>query len=353
MPGKKIIAVGIITVMAGMPLSFCEAATVYGADHYYEQYEESRIPEAEDVSGISAVTEEPETDESGDAVSKGETEGALDPEESQLQADGGEEDTAAAESEPEEMEAPEESDDSVPAGEMEMVPEEGGTAEEAVPEEEGQEEAAIPAEYLVTEDVSDLVMQKGAVLSEETLEEGGRILEVVKTEGDTQGEGGQPADIEDAYALDRQEEIVDGGVEDLQAGLSYTENVRQMDALLRAAIEGREESVNLSSCHIKAVNVGVYYARLINDNAQYFYVDTEYKYASISGYVTTFYPTYIGDYTDGDLAAFEEKAGSVLAGVDSGWNEEQKILYIHDWLVTHTDYDYSLSGYNADDALAE
>ena len=177
MPGKKIIAVGIITVMAGMPLSFCEAATVYGADHYYEQYEESRIPEAEDVSGISAVTEEPETDESGDAVSKGETEGALDPEESQLQADGGEEDTAAAESEPEEMEAPEESDDSVPAGEMEMVPEEGGTAEEAVPEEEGQEEAAIPAEYLVTEDVSDLVMQKGAVLSEETLEEGGRILE--------------------------------------------------------------------------------------------------------------------------------------------------------------------------------
>ena len=350
---KRIIAIGIITVMAGMPLSFCEAGTVYGADHYYEQYEESRIPEAEDVSGISAVTEELETDESGTADSKGETEEALDPEESPLPADGGEEDAAAAESEPEEMEAPEESDDSVPAGETEMVPEEGGTAEEAVPEEEGQEEAAIPAEYLVTEDVSDLVMQKGAVLSEETLEEGGRILEVVKTEGDTQGESGQPADIEDVYALDQQEEIVDGGVEDLQAGLSYTENVRQMDALLRAAIESREESVNLSSCHIKAVNVGVYYARLINDNAQYFYVDTEYKYASISGYVTTFYPTYIGDYTDGDLAAFEERAGAVLAGVDSGWNEEQKILYIHDWLVTHTDYDYSLSGYNAYDALVE
>ncbi len=351
---KKLVIAGMITALAGSSLSVCEAGAVYGAGDYYDQYEESRIPEAESVSGISAVVEEPETDGADDAAPDRVPEEVSVQDDDPEPADGGNEEALPAETGPEETEAPEENDAAEPEAEAEPVEE--AAAEEPAPEEaemDGQEEGSVPAEYLVTEDVSDLVMQKGAILSEDSLEEGSRVLEVVQTEGDSQGEDSRPADIADVYAVDQEEEIVDGGVEDLQAGLAYTENVRQMDALLRAAIESREESVNLSSCHIKAVNVGTYYARLINDNARYFYVDTEYKYASISGYVTTFYPTYIGDYTAEDSAAFEEKADLALAGVDSGWNDEQKILYIHDWLVTHIEYDYSLSGYNAYNALVE
>ncbi len=286
MLGKKLVMIGFITALTGSSLSVCEAGAVYGAGDYYDQYEESRIPEAENVSGISAVAEEMETDGADDAASDGEPEEISVQVDEPVPGDGGDEEALPVETGPEQTEAPEESDAAEPEAEAEPVEE--AALEEPAPEEaetDGQEAESVPAEYLVTEDVSDLVMQKGAILTEESLEEGSTVLEVVQTEGDSQGEDSQAADIEDVYAVDPEEEIIDGGVEDLQAGLAYTENVRQMDALLRAAIEGREESVNLSSCHIKAVNVGTYYARLINDNARYFYVDTEYKYASISGYV--------------------------------------------------------------------
>ena len=65
---KKLVIAGMITALAGSSLSVCEAGAVYGAGDYYDQYEESRIPEAESVSGISAVVEEPETDGADDAA---------------------------------------------------------------------------------------------------------------------------------------------------------------------------------------------------------------------------------------------------------------------------------------------
>ena len=163
----------MITALAGSSLSVCEAGAVYGAGDYYDQYEESRIPEAESVSGISAVVEEPETDGADDAASDREPEEVSVQEDDPEPADGGDEEALPAETGPEEIEASEERDAAEPEAEAEPVEE--AAAEEPAPEEaemDGQEEGSVPAEYLVTEDVSDLVMQKGAILSEDSLEEG-------------------------------------------------------------------------------------------------------------------------------------------------------------------------------------
>ena len=87
MLGQKLVMIGFIPALAGASLSVCEAGAVYGAGDYYDQYKESWIPEAESVSGISAVVEEPETDGAGDAAS----EEVPAPNENPEPADGGDE----------------------------------------------------------------------------------------------------------------------------------------------------------------------------------------------------------------------------------------------------------------------
>ena len=141
MLGKKLVMIGFITALTGSSLSVCEAGAVYGAGDYYDQYEESRIPEAENVSGISAVAEEMETDGADDAASDGEPEEISVQVDEPVPGDGGDEEALPVETGPEQTEAPEESDAAEPEAEAEPVEEE--VLEEPAPEEaemEGQEE---------------------------------------------------------------------------------------------------------------------------------------------------------------------------------------------------------------------
>ena len=52
--------------------------------------------------------------------------------------------------------------------------------------------------------------------------------------------------------------------------------------------------------------------------------------------------SYYGSMEDGAVwpEEFEEKVAQVLAGVDPDWSDEQKIVYLHDYLVTNCDYDF-------------
>jgi len=52
--------------------------------------------------------------------------------------------------------------------------------------------------------------------------------------------------------------------------------------------------------------------------------------------------SYYGSMEDGATwpEEFEEKVSDVLAGVNPEWSEEQKIIYLHDYLATNCDYDF-------------
>ncbi len=49
--------------------------------------------------------------------------------------------------------------------------------------------------------------------------------------------------------------------------------------------------------------------------------------------------------------AYEREISTILSGVKSSWSNEQKVIYIHDYLVTNTDYDLTYRGHRGYDAL--
>ncbi len=50
-------------------------------------------------------------------------------------------------------------------------------------------------------------------------------------------------------------------------------------------------------------------------------------------------------------SAYESEVRKIFSGMNKGWTREEKLLYLHDYLVTHTEYDRTYSRYSAYDAI--
>lgn len=85
------------------------------------------------------------------------------------------------------------------------------------------------------------------------------------------------------------------------------------------------------------------------NHLEYCYVNTG-AYGISQGQIQAIYDP---DVTDADVAAFKTKCDEIMAQIDNSWTDLQKILFIHDYIVTHTVYDYSLSKYSAFNNIVE
>ena len=128
--------------------------------------------------------------------------------------------------------------------------------------------------------------------------------------------------------------------------------VEQVNQCLAVAIENREGSVDISKYDISVEDADTITAALLNDNPQFFYLsDVAASYNKDTNTVDDLYLSYNAAQTNSDT--YETVVAQILSGVKSDWSDEQKILYIHDYLVTHCVYDYSFSKYSAYNALVE
>jgi len=100
---------------------------------------------------------------------------------------------------------------------------------------------------------------------------------------------------------------------------------------------------------------------VINRNPQYFYIDNNFKYSfKIEGetsYLEILTISIKDDYAPEKVDEFNKKVQDILSGVDETWTDVQKVLYIHDYLVTHAKYEESTDGehtkFNAYNAIVE
>ncbi len=111
--------------------------------------------------------------------------------------------------------------------------------------------------------------------------------------------------------------------------------------------------IDISDYGLLEEDLSVVYWSVVNMNPEFFYVDSTVGYYSSGDYVTALVPAYESQYTTEHVAIFNQKVDEIIAGVDESWPEIQKILYLHDYLVTHADYDLTYSNYNAYNALVE
>ena len=121
-----------------------------------------------------------------------------------------------------------------------------------------------------------------------------------------------------------------------------------------AAWDGKSQSVEVDVLPygIKASQVEGLFKTFVNRNGQFFFFFPQFGCSGNgSGVVQKFMLQFNTAYTANDIEAFSAIVNNALSGVESGWNDEQKALYLHDWLVTHCTYDTTFSKRSAYDAL--
>lgn len=126
-----------------------------------------------------------------------------------------------------------------------------------------------------------------------------------------------------------------------------------VESIIYEGIKNREEIIDVSSCNLTKADLSKVYWKVIDLNPELFFARATMYYYQSNGYVTRIQPGYDPDYTEEHSKAYEERVEEILSGVDDSWSDIQKVLYLHDYLVTNVEYDKTYSNYNAYNALVE
>ena len=88
------------------------------------------------------------------------------------------------------------------------------------------------------------------------------------------------------------------------------------------------------------------------EHGQYFYIAGLDYTLNSAGAVIGAKLNFDTNYKQADFDKFDAAVTAALAGIDSAWSIEEKALYLHDYIVTHCEYDFDDDGkYSAYDAL--
>lgn len=117
------------------------------------------------------------------------------------------------------------------------------------------------------------------------------------------------------------------------------------------ALCARQNEIDISSYQVLIDNIGTLYHEVLNDNPDLFYVNGGFDYSPSGSYVASLWPDYNSTYSETDVAAYRSTLQGIIGMVDQGWSDVEKALFLHDYLVTHCEYDQIYSRYTAYDAL--
>ena len=181
-------------------------------------------------------------------------------------------------------------------------------------------QAQPAAEKWEEADVSDSVLQAGGFVSESDI-----------SEGQTDPAKGKEASANASLVTDRE----------AVAALLY-QKAKDWD--------GKEESIEvpLGSVVCLVEDVSSVVVQFINENPDLFYLTGQYGYSYGGGKVVSVSLTCDPESFDlSDIPVFDQAVSAILSQVKSSWSDEQKALFLHDYIVTHCEYDLTYSNYTA------
>lgn len=126
-----------------------------------------------------------------------------------------------------------------------------------------------------------------------------------------------------------------------------------VEAVILDGLRNKSSEIYLAPYNVSSSTFFSQYTRVINRHPELFYVTGGVSYSLSGNIITTIYPRYDSDYSDADIANFNQRLNQITASVDSSWPVLEKVLYLHDYLVTNVEYDQTYSKYNAYNALVE
>ena len=128
---------------------------------------------------------------------------------------------------------------------------------------------------------------------------------------------------------------------------------KQLEKRLIEACTAWKTSVSIADLNISVTDFAseTLYTLFFNEHPEFFYVQRYSYYAD--NYVTQIVLQYDPAYSKADAAQVQKAAGQILAGIDPAWGDLEKMLYLHDYIVTHCQYDLTYSKRNLYTVLVE
>ncbi len=109
--------------------------------------------------------------------------------------------------------------------------------------------------------------------------------------------------------------------------------------IIETALRNQETSISVTIYNLSAETLYNYYTQVLNENPDLIYAIGGYSYGPSESLITTVYPQYSNVYTKENADELVSKAQEIIGGMSASFTDEQKILYLHDYLVTHCQYD--------------
>ncbi len=114
-----------------------------------------------------------------------------------------------------------------------------------------------------------------------------------------------------------------------------------------------DTQINIQEYNIPKSEFANFYWGVLRQNPQLFYVASACSYYPYGDYVSSILPTYNSNYTKDDIAKYEARVAAILKIIPDGLSEYEKALALHDYIVTHCEYDGTYSRYDAYNVLVE
>ena len=117
-------------------------------------------------------------------------------------------------------------------------------------------------------------------------------------------------------------------------------------------LKNRSDEIDVSSYGLSVQEGYSLYYEVLDAHYEFFYVKGLQTFSYSASGLTSITPLYDTTYTSSDVTAFNNICSAIVAGIPQGTNVE-KLLYLHDYLITHCEYDQTYSKTNAYNALVE
>lgn len=122
----------------------------------------------------------------------------------------------------------------------------------------------------------------------------------------------------------------------------------------KAILEGLiafESEIDISAFGIDEGDIAAIYANVVNSNPELFYVTGAFGFSyDYKDMVLSIEPEYSSYFTRESVEIFNAKVDEILKNVSSAASDIEKLLVLHEYLVTHVEYDHSKKKPGAYDA---
>ena len=129
----------------------------------------------------------------------------------------------------------------------------------------------------------------------------------------------------------------------------------KVDVELKDAVDNLETCIDISEYGVTLEDADSITKLLLNDNPQFFYVeDVCVSYNADTMVAAEVYVSYSKNASE-QKDTYEHVIEKVVAEIDPAWSDELKLMYLHDYMVTHCCFDFSDDSmkYTAYKALVE